>query len=143
MLIKDNHIALAGGVKEAVSMAKQRVGHLHKIEVEVSHWAELREAIDAGADILLLDNQSPDEAAKLVEMARGLNPNVLLESSGGISLETVRANATGGPHPTGLLPRPAPESVEKPLGEWNTFDIIAAGDTLTLPLHLRTCWNTT
>jgi nicotinate-nucleotide pyrophosphorylase (carboxylating) len=96
VLIKDNHIALAGGVKEAVTMAKQRVGHLHKIEVEVSHWAELSQAIEAGADILLLDNQSPDEAAKLVEMARGLNPNVLLEASGGVSLETVRAYAEAG-----------------------------------------------
>jgi nicotinate-nucleotide pyrophosphorylase (carboxylating) len=96
VLIKDNHIALAGGVKEAVSMAKQKVGHLHKVEVEVSHWAELREAIDAGADILLLDNQSPDETAKLVEMSRGLNPNVLLEASGGVSLETVRGYAEAG-----------------------------------------------
>jgi nicotinate-nucleotide pyrophosphorylase (carboxylating) len=96
VLIKDNHIALAGGVKEAVLMAKQRVGHLHKIEVEVSHWADLREAIDAGADILLLDNQSPDETAKLVEMSRGLNPGVLIEASGGVSLETVRAYAEAG-----------------------------------------------
>jgi nicotinate-nucleotide pyrophosphorylase (carboxylating) len=96
VLIKDNHIALAGGVKEAVAMAKRRVGHLHKIEVEVSHWAELREAIEAGADILLLDNQSPDEAAKLVEMARGINPGVLLEASGGIDLDTVRSFAEAG-----------------------------------------------
>ncbi len=96
VLIKDNHIALAGGVKEAVAMAKQRVGHLHKIEVEVSNWAELREAIEAGADILLLDNQSPDEAAKLVEMARGINPGVLLEASGGINLDTVRSFAEAG-----------------------------------------------
>jgi nicotinate-nucleotide pyrophosphorylase (carboxylating) len=96
VLIKDNHIALAGGVKEAVMMAKQRVGHLHKIEVEVSHWADLREAVDAGADILLLDNQSPDETAKLVEMSRGLNPGVLIEASGGVNLETVRAYAEAG-----------------------------------------------
>ncbi len=96
MLIKDNHVALAGGVKEAVAMAKQKVGHLHKIEVEVMHWAELREAIAAGADIILLDNQSPEEAAKLVEMARGLDPNVLIEASGGVNLDSVRAYAEAG-----------------------------------------------
>ncbi len=96
VLIKDNHIALAGGVKEAVKAAKDSVGHLHKIEVEIMNWAQLREAIDAGADILLLDNQTPDETRKLVEMARDLNPNVILESSGGINLETIRGFAETG-----------------------------------------------
>lgn len=96
VLIKDNHIALAGGVKEAVTMAKDRVGHLHKVEVEVTNWAQLREAIDAGADIVMLDNQTPDEAAKLVEMSRSLNPNVLIEASGGMSLDTVRSYAEAG-----------------------------------------------
>src|SRR6478672_7847433 len=75
VLIKDNHIALAGGVKEAVTAAKKMTGHLHKIEVEISNWAQLREAIDAGADIVMLDNQTPEESAKLVEMSRQLNPN--------------------------------------------------------------------
>ncbi|HTK26126.1 MAG TPA: carboxylating nicotinate-nucleotide diphosphorylase, partial [Pyrinomonadaceae bacterium] len=66
VLIKDNHIALAGGITEAVTAAKQSVGHLHKIEVEITNWAQLREGIEAGADIIMLDNQTPDEAAKLV-----------------------------------------------------------------------------
>jgi len=96
VLIKDNHIALAGGVKEAVGLAKQKVGHLHKIEVEITNWAQLREAVLAGADIIMIDNQTPDEAAKLVEMARGMNPNVLIEASGGMSLDTVRAFAEAG-----------------------------------------------
>ncbi|MDQ2745733.1 MAG: carboxylating nicotinate-nucleotide diphosphorylase, partial [Acidobacteriota bacterium] len=96
VLIKDNHIALAGGITKAVTAAKSRVGHLHKIEVEISNWAQLREAIDAGADIVMLDNQTPDEAAKLVEMARSLNPNVLLESSGGMDLDRVRLYAEAG-----------------------------------------------
>ena len=96
VLIKDNHIALAGGITEAISAAKAKVGHLHKIEVEISNWAQLREAIDAGADIVMLDNQTPDEAAKLVEMARSLNPNVLLEASGGMDLERVRFYAEAG-----------------------------------------------
>lgn len=93
VLIKDNHIALAGSVREAVRRAKESVGHLHKIEVEITNWAQLREAIDAGADIVMLDNQTPDEAAKLVEMSRELNPKVLIEASGGISLENVRQYA--------------------------------------------------
>ena len=96
VLIKDNHIALAGGVGEAVRAAKQSVGHLHKIEVEVTNWAQLREAIQTGADIILLDNQSPEEAAKLVEMSRTLNPNVLIEASGGMDRDRVRAYAEAG-----------------------------------------------
>ncbi len=96
VLIKDNHIALAGGITEAIMAAKSKVGHLHKIEVEISNWAQLREAIEAGADIVMLDNQTPDEAAKLVEMARNLNPNVLLEASGGMDLDRVRFFAEAG-----------------------------------------------
>jgi len=96
VLIKDNHIALAGGIAEAVSAAKRSVGHLHKIEVEVTNWAQLREAIQAGADIILIDNQSPEEAAKLVEMSRTLNPNVLIEASGGMDRDRVRAYAEAG-----------------------------------------------
>ncbi|MER3430183.1 MAG: nicotinate-nucleotide diphosphorylase (carboxylating) [Blastocatellia bacterium] len=96
ILIKDNHISLAGGVTEAVRAAKTKAGHLHKIEVEVTNWAQLREAIEAGADIVLLDNQTPEEAAKLVEMARDLNPSVIVEASGGMDLDRVRAYAEAG-----------------------------------------------
>jgi nicotinate-nucleotide pyrophosphorylase (carboxylating) len=96
VLIKDNHIALAGGVGTAVERARKAVGHLHKVEVEVSKEADLREAIRCGADILLLDNLSPEETARMVEVARGLAPNVLLESSGGITIENVRAYAEAG-----------------------------------------------
>ena len=96
ILIKDNHIALAGGVTEAVSAAKRTAGHLHKIEVEITNWAQLREALQAGADIIMLDNQSPEEAAKLVEMSRNLNPNVLIEASGGMDRDRVRAYAEAG-----------------------------------------------
>jgi nicotinate-nucleotide pyrophosphorylase (carboxylating) len=96
VLIKDNHVALAGGVATAVGRARKSVGHLHKIEVEVSKERDLREAVEAGADILLLDNLSPDETRRMVEIARTLSPNVLLESSGGITLENVRAYAEAG-----------------------------------------------
>lgn len=96
VLIKDNHIALAGGITEAVRAAKNSVGHLHKIEVEITNWAQLREAIEAGAEIVMLDNQTPEEAAKLVQMARNLNPNVIIEASGGMDLDRVRSFAEAG-----------------------------------------------
>jgi nicotinate-nucleotide pyrophosphorylase (carboxylating) len=96
VLIKDNHIALAGGITEAVHAAKDKVGHLHKIEVEVTNWAQLREAIEAGADIIMLDNQTPEETAKLVGMSRDLNPRVMIEASGGMDLDRVRLFAEAG-----------------------------------------------
>lgn len=96
VLIKDNHVALAGGVATAVERARKAVGHLHKIECEVSRERDLRDAIEAGADILLIDNQTPEETHRFVEIARGLKPDILLESSGGITLENVRAYAEAG-----------------------------------------------
>jgi nicotinate-nucleotide pyrophosphorylase (carboxylating) len=96
VLIKDNHIALAGGVGAAVERARQSVGHLHKIEVEVSSERDLREAITSGADILLLDNLTPEATRPLVMLARELSQSVLLEASGGIRLENVRAYAEAG-----------------------------------------------
>ncbi|HKP73728.1 MAG TPA: carboxylating nicotinate-nucleotide diphosphorylase [Pyrinomonadaceae bacterium] len=96
VLIKDNHIALAGGVGAAVERAREAVGHLHKVEVEVSNERDLREAITSGADILLLDNLTPDETRAMVELARGLSSVVLLEASGGIRLENVRDYAEAG-----------------------------------------------
>ena len=96
VLIKDNHVALAGGVASAVERARAAVGHLHKIEVEVSTERDLRDAIEAGADILLLDNLTPDQTRRMVELARSLSENVLLESSGGINLDTVRGYAEAG-----------------------------------------------
>ncbi|HEX8190036.1 MAG TPA: carboxylating nicotinate-nucleotide diphosphorylase [Pyrinomonadaceae bacterium] len=96
VLIKDNHVALAGGVATAVGRARKAVGHLHKIEVEVSRERDLRDAVEAGADILLIDNQTPEETRRLVEVARSLKPGILLESSGGITLENVRAYAEAG-----------------------------------------------
>ena len=96
VLIKDNHVALAGGVATAVERARKAVGHLHKIEAEVSRERDLRDAVEAGADILLIDNQTPEETRRLVEIARGLKADILLESSGGITLENVRAYAEAG-----------------------------------------------
>ena len=96
VLIKDNHIALAGGVGAALERARESVGHLHKIEVEVSSEAGLREAIESGADIILLDNLTPEETAQMVTIAREIAPNIALESSGGITIENVRQYAEAG-----------------------------------------------
>jgi nicotinate-nucleotide pyrophosphorylase (carboxylating) len=96
VLIKDNHIALGGGVKLVVRKARESVGHLHKIEIEAQTEEALREAIGAGADIVMLDNQTPEQTAQLVKIARELNERVLLESSGGITLANVRGYAEAG-----------------------------------------------
>lgn len=96
VLIKDNHIALAGGVAAVLERAREQVGHLHKIEIEVSSDANLKEAIENGADIILLDNLTPEETARMVAAARELAPDITLESSGGITIENVRAYAEAG-----------------------------------------------
>src|ERR1041385_852203 len=68
VLIKDNHIALAGGISEAVGAAKDKVGHLHKIEIEISNWAQFRDAIAARADIMMLDNMGVEEIRQSVRV---------------------------------------------------------------------------
>ncbi|MCD6451403.1 MAG: carboxylating nicotinate-nucleotide diphosphorylase [Acidobacteria bacterium] len=87
VLIKDNHIKIAGGIREAISRIKQCLPHTLKIEVEVSTIAELREAIEAGADIVMLDNMSKEEIVEAVKIAEG---RVKLEVSGGVNLDNVR-----------------------------------------------------
>lgn len=98
VLIKDNHIAVAGGVSKAISMARAAITHLQKIEVEVEDFAQLQEAMTAQADVILLDNMTPEqtrEAVYAVRTAPG-GERVLLESSGGITLDTVRQYAEAG-----------------------------------------------
>jgi nicotinate-nucleotide pyrophosphorylase (carboxylating) len=89
VLIKDNHIALAGGVRRAIEMARGSVPHLMRIEVEVSNEAQLREALKAGADVIMLDNMTPDAMRAAVQLIREQAPAVLIEASGGINLDTV------------------------------------------------------
>lgn len=86
ILIKDNHIAAAGSISEAVIKARATVPHTVRIEVEVDDLRGLEDAIDAGADAVLLDNMSTEEMRNAVQTARG---RVLLEASGGITLESV------------------------------------------------------
>jgi nicotinate-nucleotide pyrophosphorylase (carboxylating) len=93
ILIKDNHIAAAGSIREAVTRAKEHTPHTLKVEVEVEDLAGLREAIEAGADAVLLDNMEPGLMRKAVELAGG---RVLLEASGGVHLGNVREIAATG-----------------------------------------------
>ncbi|MCL5406101.1 MAG: carboxylating nicotinate-nucleotide diphosphorylase [Deltaproteobacteria bacterium] len=93
ILIKDNHIAAAGGVAESVRRARENAPHTLRVEVEVENIEQLREALTAGADIVLLDNFSREMLKEAVAVAKG---RVLLEASGGVSLETVRAIAETG-----------------------------------------------
>ena len=93
VLIKDNHIAIAGSVAAAVAGARRGTPLLTKIEVECDTLDQVREAIDAGADILLLDNMSLDDLRAAVRIAGGRVP---LEASGGVTLDTVRGIAETG-----------------------------------------------
>jgi len=93
ILIKDNHIAAAGGVEQAVSLVKERVSHLLKIEIEVENLSDLHQAIEAGADVVLLDNMSPEEIKEAVSFSQG---KVILEASGGINLQNIRQFASTG-----------------------------------------------
>lgn len=93
ILIKNNHISIAGGIGAAIQRVRAGQPAGMAIEVEVRNPQQLEEAIGAGADIVLLDNMSPDEVAACVSLARG---RVLLEVSGGVSLENIHAYATTG-----------------------------------------------
>ncbi len=86
ILIKDNHIQAVGGVKKAVEIARSKAGHTLKIEVEVTNIEELKEALSAGPDIIMLDNMGTEEMKKAVEFVDG---RVLIEASGGITLENI------------------------------------------------------
>jgi nicotinate-nucleotide pyrophosphorylase (carboxylating) len=93
ILIKDNHIAVAGGVINALRAAKAFAGHLVKIEIEVDTLDQLDEVIREGADVVLLDNMTPAQLKDAVARVKG---NMLTEASGGVTLESVAAIAESG-----------------------------------------------
>lgn len=93
ILIKDNHIAMAGGVAKAIESVRMKTPLLTKIEVECDTLDQVREALDARADMLLLDNMTLDQLREAVAMSDGRVP---LEASGGVQLDTVRAIAETG-----------------------------------------------
>ena len=93
ILIKDNHIAIAGDIKTAIEQAQHFAGHLIPIEVEVDTLEQLEQALDAGVSLVLLDNMSPEILSQAVAMCKG---RAKTEASGGITPETVRAAASTG-----------------------------------------------
>ncbi|MEL0618824.1 carboxylating nicotinate-nucleotide diphosphorylase [Psychrobacter proteolyticus] len=93
ILIKDNHIAIAGDIKTAIQQAQKFAGHLIPIEVEVDTLEQLEQALDAGVSLVLLDNMSPETLSKAVAMCQG---RAKTEASGGITPETVQAAASTG-----------------------------------------------
>jgi nicotinate-nucleotide pyrophosphorylase (carboxylating) len=96
VLVTSNHIAILGGVSSAVKAAKENLGYLHKIGVEVSNENEVREAIAAGAEIVLIEGQSATDSARLAAVARDLSPSIAVECSGKITVENVREYADAG-----------------------------------------------
>ncbi|KKI92321.1 nicotinate-nucleotide pyrophosphorylase [Bacillus sp. SA1-12] len=86
VMIKDNHIAFAGSILNAVKKVREKTGHMVKIEVEIETEKQLLEAIEAGADVIMFDNRSPEEVAKFVELTP---KHIVTEASGGIGLNNL------------------------------------------------------
>lgn len=93
VLIKDNHIAVAGGVRPAVEAARENAGHLVKVEVEVDNLDQLTEVLELGVDAVLLDNMGPEQLRAAVALVAG---RAITEASGRITLETAVALAEAG-----------------------------------------------
>ena len=93
VLIKDNHIAQAGGITQAVSLVREKHGGKYEIEVETADLDQVREALDSGVDIIMLDNMSPNEMREAVALIGG---RARTEASGGVTLDTVREIAETG-----------------------------------------------
>ena len=88
VMIKDNHIAAAGSITAAVKRIKDAIGHTPKVEVEVTNMDEVKEALQAGADIIMLDNMTPQQAAEAVQFIAG---RAITEISGGINKQNLAA----------------------------------------------------
>ena len=87
VMLKDNHIGAAGSITKAIQMAKANVSFVHKIEVEVENLDMVREAVEAGADIIMLDNMTPDEMKEAVKIIDG---RALTECSGNVTKENIK-----------------------------------------------------
>ncbi|NMA68446.1 MAG: carboxylating nicotinate-nucleotide diphosphorylase, partial [Desulfitobacterium sp.] len=93
VMLKDNHIAAAGGIKAAVEAARKNIGHMVKIEVECESLEQVKEALEAGADVIMLDNMDLEEMSQAVKMVNG---KAILEASGGIKKGAVKEIAQTG-----------------------------------------------
>ena len=94
--IKANHTAITGGLATAIKNAQERIGHVHRIAAEVSSRSEIKEAVEAGATVLVLHEANADKLKEPIEYARELSPAITLEVSGEINLENVRDYAEAG-----------------------------------------------
>ncbi|EAE0905200.1 carboxylating nicotinate-nucleotide diphosphorylase [Listeria monocytogenes] len=86
VMLKDNHIAFSGGITSAVSTVREKLGHMVKIEVETETAEQVKEAVQAGADIIMFDNRTPEEIKQLVKL---VPPHITTEISGNVTLENI------------------------------------------------------
>ncbi|EDO1143575.1 carboxylating nicotinate-nucleotide diphosphorylase [Listeria innocua] len=86
VMLKDNHIAFSGGITEAVSTVREKLGHMVKIEVETETASQVKEAVQAGADIIMFDNRTPEEIKQLVKL---VPDHITTEISGNITLDNI------------------------------------------------------
>lgn len=86
VMLKDNHIAFAGGIENAVALVKEKLGHMVKIEVETETAEQVKQAVKAGADVIMFDNRTPDEIKELQKLVPS---HIITEASGGIRLDTI------------------------------------------------------
>lgn len=93
IMLKDNHIAFAGSISQAVQMAKSKIGHTVKVEVEIETKDQLREAINAGADMIMFDNRTPEEICDWLPLVPS---HIITEASGGITFNNLRSYAESG-----------------------------------------------
>lgn len=94
VMLKDNHIALLGGsIKDAVKKVRDNISHAHKIEVECDKIAQVKEALEAGADIIMLDNMTPEQMSECVKL---IDNKAIIEASGGVTLDSVEEIAKTG-----------------------------------------------
>lgn len=96
VMIKDNHIKGSGGIRAAVEAARSKIPHTMKIEVETESLEQVGEALACGADIIMLDNMAPALMKDSVALIKATSPHVIVEASGGVSLETIKGIADCG-----------------------------------------------
>jgi len=96
VVVTSNHVSILGGVAGAVKSAKERLGYLHKVAVQVSSENEVREAINSGADVLVIEDLAAKEFARLASIGRELSSTITIECDGKITLENVREYAEAG-----------------------------------------------
>ncbi|MEC0212971.1 carboxylating nicotinate-nucleotide diphosphorylase [Paenibacillus ehimensis] len=96
VMIKDNHIKGAGGIRQAITAARAQIPHTMKIEVEVETFEQLEEALAAGPDIVMLDNMSPEQMSQAVQRMKNQAPHIMVEASGSVTLDSVHSIALSG-----------------------------------------------